>query len=105
MFEETDTIPEALVEPSSFRSGEQPVGTEQPMKPLTRRQVLRAAAISGVALAGGSILAACGSGSQGPTTVTVTFTTNGYPGDSLPTTTQQKSDISLKAYADALSTC
>jgi hypothetical protein len=71
-------------------------------KPLTRRQLLRAAAISGVALVGGTALAACGSGSTGTTTVNVTFLTNGYPQDAMPTAAQQKADVSLKAYADAL---
>lgn len=89
MFEETNPIPEALVEP---------------MKPLTRRQLLRAAAIGSVTIAGGATLAACGgSSSKGPTTVNVTFLTNGWPGDAMPTAAQQKADINTKAYADSLS--
>jgi hypothetical protein len=73
-------------------------------KPLTRRQLLRAAAISGVALAGGAVLAACGgsSSSQGPATVNVTFLTNGWPGDSMPTAAQEKGNINTQAYADSL---
>lgn len=76
-----------------------------PTKPLTRRQLLRAAAASSVALAGGAALAACGGpgSSSGPATVDVTFLTNGYPQDAAPTAAQQQSDVSLKAYADALS--
>jgi hypothetical protein len=73
-------------------------------KPLTRRQLLRAAAISGVALAGGAALAACGgsSSSQGPATVNVTFLTNGWPGDSMPTAAEEKGNINTQAYADSL---
>lgn len=71
-------------------------------KPLTRRQLLRAAAIGSVALAGGAALAACGSTGSGTTTVKVTFLTNGWPGDSMPTAAQQKADVNTKAYADSL---
>ncbi len=70
-------------------------------KPLTRRQVLRAAAATTVLVAGGSLLAACGSSS--PTTVNVTFSTGGWPGDAMPTADQQKDNVTLKAYADSLS--
>lgn len=89
MFEGTDTIPEALAESASTR-------------PLTRRQLLRAAALGSVALAGGAALVGCGGGPQGPTTINVTFLTNGWPGDSLPTADQQKGNVNTKAYADAL---
>lgn len=71
-------------------------------KPLTRRQLLRAGAIGSVVLAGGAALAACGGSSSTTTTVNVTFLTNGYPQDSMPTAAQQKADASLKAYADVL---
>jgi maltose-binding protein MalE len=73
----------------------------EPARPLTRRQVLRAAAASSLALAGGALLAACG-GSSANTVVNVTFLTNGWPGDAMPTAEQQKGNITLKAYADAL---
>lgn len=88
MTEGTHTVhePESLVETA---------------KPLTRRQLLRAAAIGGVALVGGTALAACG-GSATTTTVNVTFLTGGWPDDAMPTAAQQKSSINSKAYADAL---
>ena len=59
-------------------------------KPLTRRQLLRAGAIGSVVLAGGAALAACGGSSSTTTTVNVTFLTNGYPQDAMPTAAQQK---------------
>src|SRR5262249_36862905 len=65
-------------------------------------QLLRAAALGSVALAGGAALAACGGGNATPTTVKVTFLTNGWPGDALPTADQQKSSVNTKAYADSL---
>jgi len=73
----------------------------EPRQPLTRRQLLRAAAIGSVALAGGAALAACGSTTT-TATVNVTFLTNGWPGDAMPTAASQKADVSQKAYADAL---
>lgn len=92
MFEGTDPVrePESLAEP---------------VKPLTRRQLLRAAALGGAVLAGGTALVACG-GSSSPnttTTVNVTFLTGGWPDDAMPTADQQKSSVYSKAYADALS--
>ncbi|WP_376794038.1 ABC transporter substrate-binding protein [Thermogemmatispora sp.] len=72
-----------------------------PERTLTRRQLLRAAAAGSVALAGGAMLAACG-GSSSNAVVNVTFLTNGWPGDAMPTAEQQKGNITLKAYADAL---
>lgn len=84
MSEETNTILESLT-----------------TKPLTRRQILRAAAATTVLVAGGSLLAACGE--SGSTTVNVTFLTNGWPGDAMPTADQQKNNVTLKAYADSLS--
>ena len=66
MFEGTDTMNETLVEPK---------------KTLTRRSMLKAAAMGSIALAGGAALVACGSSGSGtgtPTTVNVTFLTAGY---------------------------
>lgn len=71
-------------------------------RPLTRRQVLRIAAAGSVALAGGAALAACGGSSSSTATVKVTFLTNGWPGDSMPTAAEQKASINTKAYADSL---
>lgn len=87
MFEGTNTVPESAGGLA---------------KPLTRRQLLRAAAVGSAVLVGGTALAACGSGTTSTTTVNVTFLTNGYPQDAMPTAAQQQSDTSLKAYADAL---
>lgn len=87
MFEGTNTDLEPLVESA---------------KPLTRRQLLRVAAMGSVALAGGAALAACGGGAATPSTVKVTFLTNGWPGDSMPTADQQKASVNTKAYADSL---
>jgi len=87
MFEGTNTDREPLVESA---------------KPLTRRQLLRAAAIGSVALAGGAALAACGGSNATSTTVKVTFLTNGWPGDAMPTADQQKASVNTKAYADSL---
>lgn len=71
-------------------------------KPLTRRGLLRAAAIGSVALAGGAALAACGGTASTTSTVNVTFLTNGWPGDAMPTAAQQQQNINTKAYADSL---
>ncbi len=77
---------------------------QAPGQALTRRRLLRAAAIGGVALAGGAALAACGSTGTSTPTVNVKFLTNGWPGDALPTPAAQKADVAVKAYADALTT-
>jgi maltose-binding protein MalE len=75
----------------------------EPAKPLTRRQLLRTAAMGSAVLVGGSVIAACGGGgSTGPATVKVTFLTNGWPMDTMPTAAQQKTAPSVKAYADSL---
>jgi hypothetical protein len=76
--------------------------SQEPRQPLTRRQLLRAAALGGVVLAGGATLAACGGSSSTTATVNVTFLTNGWPGDAMPGASDQKADVSKKAYADAL---
>ncbi len=69
--------------------------------PVTRRQMLRTMAASSVVLVGGAALAACGSGSNSAT-VKVTFYTNGWPQDSMPTAAEEKAQPSLKAYAASL---
>ena len=68
--------------------------------PVTRRQLLRTMAAGSVALVGGAALAACGGSSTSATNVT--FYTNGWPGDAMPTTAQIKSSPVTKAYADSL---
>lgn len=71
-------------------------------QPITRRALLRAAAIGSAALAGGAALAACGGTTAKTSTVNVTFLTNGWPGDAMPTADAQKQNVNTKAYADSL---
>lgn len=72
--------------------------------PVTRRQLLRTMAAGSVALVGGAALAACGGSGSTTSAVNVTFYTNGWPGDSMPTVAQQKQLPATKAYADSLAT-
>lgn len=68
--------------------------------PVTRRQLLRTMAAGSVALVGGAALAACGGSSASASNIT--FYTNAWPGDSMPTAAQIKSSPVTKAYADSL---
>jgi hypothetical protein len=70
--------------------------------PVTRRQLLRTMAVGSVALVGGAALASCGGSSSTTSAINVTFYTNGWPGDSMPTAAQQKQLPATKAYADSL---
>ncbi len=70
--------------------------------PITRRQLLRTMAVGSVALVGGAALAACGGPGTTTSAVNVTFYTNAWPGDSMPTAAQQKQLPATKAYADSL---
>ncbi len=70
--------------------------------PVTRRQLLRTMAAGSVALVGGGALAACGGSGSNTSAVNVTFYTNAWPGDSMPTAAQIKSSPVTKAYSQSL---
>ncbi len=70
--------------------------------PVTRRQLLRTMAVGSVALVGGAALAACGGSGSSTSAVNVTFYTNAWPGDSMPTAAQIKASPVTKSYADSL---
>jgi hypothetical protein len=71
-------------------------------QPITRRQLLRSITAGGALLIGGAALAACEPSGAKPAAVNVTFLTNAWPGDAMPTKDEQSSSPQKKAYADTL---
>ncbi len=91
----SETSTDIFEKVSSLRSGGLPV---------TRRQFLHKMAVGSAVVVGGATLAACGGSGSSTSAVNVTFYTNGWPGDAMPTVAQQKQLPATKAYADSLST-